>query len=86
MSINRVGTALVAAVGCLAATDLSQANAAGPGPSESRAMQIKSAGSAIKVERGRLVIKPAAAEARQAGSNQSSALNPMLKKRMQVRR
>lgn len=85
MSINRVGTALVAAVGCLVATDLSQASAAEPSRDAGKPVQLKPVASAMKLERGR-VAKVEAPVAKKAEPKQSVALNPSLKKRMIVRR
>jgi len=86
MSINRVGTALVAAVGCLMATDLSQASAAEPARDAGRPMQIKAAGAAMKLEKGRLVVRAGVGELKKANSEQSASRNLMQKKRMPVRR
>lgn len=73
MSINRVGTALVAAVGCLVATDLSQAVAAEPGQSSGRPIQVKPVAKGMKIEMTKIVKKAESPEVgNRAKANDSS--------------
>lgn len=81
MSINRVGTALVAAVGCLVASDLSPAAAAQPAGSLGRPIQLKPSSKAMKVEMVRMASAGAAGNAAPVRPAKKLAVRPTPRRR-----